>query len=316
MRVFHAVITLVLIPMLASPVWGGERNGAFAVRGGTAMAGVFGEATPVLYRGPDAVLFNPASLIGLRAPSIELGYQDTYNLGLVHQGHAAFGWRASPDELVSDGGRARIRTAAQSGVAFGISLDVTTVDIGEGGAESYTEAAPTLGLAWPVAGGASFGGAIRFLGVTSSIEDVEGAGFAVDLGVAMPLTGGLELAIGLRNLVGGVSWTDGGNEALPREVMAAVGVTVHDRVRIGAGTSDDGRDDGLDRVNVAAEVIALPDVLTFGVGYEARQSGPDRDRRMTVGARVFVNELGVGYAFIPAGTTPGDTHRLTLQIGL
>jgi hypothetical protein len=311
------VITCVaLLLAVGAPVHAGERSGAFAARGGTAMAGVFGEAMPVLYRGPDVVLFNPAALIGLRSPSIELGYQDTYNLGLVHQGHAAIGWRVSPDELIYEDGRPRLRTATQSGVAFGLSLDVTTVDIGEGGAESYTEVSPTLGLAWPMAGGAAFGGALRLFGVTSSLDDVEGAGVAVDFGLTLPLADRLDIAIGLRNLLGSVSWKDGGNEALPRELAAAVGVGVHARVRMGVGVSDDGRDDGLDLVNVGADVAALPEVLFFGVGYEARQSGGDREGRLTAGARVFVDQIGVGYAFVPEGITPGITHRLTLEIGL
>lgn len=311
-RTWSLILLLPASAGLGSAVEAGERDGAFAIRGGSAFSAVLGDAYSAVGGDADAVVWNPATILTVKEPHTQATYHDVFSLGLARYSSLAVAWRPATEELVMEDDSIRVVLHRDRGVGVGISVGFLSVDLDT---DSYWEANPSLALGVPLHGGASIGFAVRYMRSSSTLEGVSANGYAVEVGVHQQ-TGPVGLALALRNLVAELDWSEGGNESLPRELNLAISYRLSRRLMLAAGGSSnlDNDGDGVDRYNLAAMAEIWRGHWWLLGGQEGLRSGEVLDRRYVAGTRVRTGQIAVDYAFAPAADTPGDTHRATLSI--
>jgi len=307
----HLILLLVVGAVVAPRAHADAQAGAFAIRGGSARSAVLGEAYGAMGGDADALLWNPAALLFVTTPHLQATYHDVYGLGLAHHSTATLAWRRGRETVSVHGDSIRVTVERDAGAAFAVGLEVTAVDLDD---ENYFEYAPTVAAAFPIASGSGVGVAVRYLRAATEIDDVRATGYALDVGVVRSFGAWGRIGGSIRNLLGRLSWNHDREEDQPREFAGSVAVRPVERIWLAGAVGDDLDEDGLDRVQLATEVEALPGRLWFQVGGASRRTGDDRLVDLAIGARVQVHPVAVDYAFVPEQDLPGDTHRMTLTI--
>jgi hypothetical protein len=294
-----------------SPGAANERGGAFAIRGGSARAAVFGDAYGAVGADADVALWNPAALVELARPHVQASYHDVFGLGLARHSSLGFAWRAVHETVEMTGDSIRVRAASRAGTAFALGVTVLDVDLER---EAYTELAPHLAIAQRLTPSTCAGFTVRFLAVTSSIDGVGAQGYALDVGAAHEILARHRVAIAMRNVLGALSWNEGGDEHLPREAVLSGLASVHPRLRLLGALAWDLQTSGIDRGNLALDLEVWGEHCHINVGHESLRSGSAMRGRAAFGTRFRVGAVAVDYAFRPAATTLGDTHHVTLTV--
>jgi hypothetical protein len=294
-----------------SPGAANERGGAFAIRGGSTRAAVFGDAYGAVGGDADVALWNPAALVELARPHLQASYHDVFGLGLARHSSLGFAWRAVHETVEMTGDSIRVRAAPRAGTAFALGVSVLDVDLEH---EAYTELAPHLAIARRLTPSTCAGFTARFLAVTSSIDGVGAQGYALDVGAAHEFLARHRVAIAIRNALAALSWDYGGDEPLPREVVLSGLASAHPRLRLLGALAWDLQASGIDRGNLAFDLDVWEDHWSLYAGHESLRSGSAMRGRAAFGTRFRVGAVAVDYAFRPEATTPGDTHHVTLTV--
>lgn len=268
----------------------GEAAYHFLNLGSSARLEALGETGATLARGADAVLWNPARLGRLSAPSVSVA---AYNwLQDVQGGHLA---AALPV------GRGALGLAVRS-------LRVAEFGNVEGeGQISQSDVAVSLSGAYPLLRRLDVGATGHF--VRSSVAEEDATGWALDGGLDYAYVEGWNVAAAVRNAGPGFGYGDGVDEKLPTQSVVGVGGTLRE-LRFGAeGLWENGP--GW-RGQFGAEYPLFGDRLALRAG---TRLGDDTDRAMdpwSVGAGLAVpGNLDVDYSF-RNGTLEGS-HRVGIR---
>lgn len=306
-----------LLVLLTRPASGtaasNEGGGAFVIRGGSARSAVLGEAYGAAGGDADVVTWNPAALATVAETHLQATYHDVFGLGLARYTSASLAVHPVVEELVTRGDSIAVVTSPAPGPVYGLSIGALVVDLEE---ESYWEFTPTLGIAHRLDSGTAVGVAARYLRASSTLTGVNATGYALDVGILQRLPRDAALGIAFRNLLGRVKWEEGREEVEPREVVGSLALPLTARARLLAGAASDLDRDVTDRWNVAAELVAWPDRWMLFAGAESRRDGDEMRMHLAAGTRFGVGRIRLDYAFLAAGITPGDTHRVTVTVVL
>jgi hypothetical protein len=305
------LLGICLVGTIAPPTAGdsGALTGAFANLEpggrGAALAGALG---PIV-DSPVALHWNPAQLVAVERPTIEVTYADLFGLGLVRHTGAfltlpgfkpALSWKAG--NLAAP--------AAPPISAWGLGVQSTWVDLDP---DAYIEYDLALGYARRSGWGFTCAVASHLLFVRSDVEEVSASGFAFDLALARPVLPGLTGSLVLRSLFSSLSWEGADKETLTPRAHLGASWQILPTLAVPCEVIWDLEGTRLTQAAGGAEWYPTGAALVLRGGLRWRDDGSEAEILPAAGLGLAWRQIVFDYGLALGREGLGDTHRFDLR---
>ena len=251
---------------LCGPAWGGA-EGAFSTTDHDARGLAMGGACISLAGGDAAVHWNPAGLSRISARSVTAAHGDLIEgvpSGLTTISFA-FPWGREPG---TEGPHDRGDRWALGAYLSRLGLD----DVA--GFAAWNETALSGALARTLVGYISIGLSVRYLNVSSDIEEGSANGISADLAVSVNTTNRTRAALVVRNGLGRLNWSSGTNESLPTAADFAFSYVHEKWASTELALHFD--QNGMATVSIGLEASPAPDKIVFWGGLKRHRTTSPR----------------------------------------
>ena len=306
---------LILLLGIGTPQAGEGGNGvvgAFAECEPGGRGAALGGALGPIADGPSAIYWNPARLVTIDGPAMEIAYADLFGLDLVRHTSLFFAFPQPRKDYQWEGGRTREQ--ASPWFAWGLGIQSTSVDLDP---EAYSEHDFSLALSHLGIYGLQYGCVAHMLLVRSDLEDISANGFAFDLALARPVGAGFEASLILRSLFSNLSWKDSLEESLTPRAHLGLSWSPRAGCRIPLEALYELEEETLRQVTGGIEwtppIGGCDELLTLRAGFRWRDDGNETELLPAGGVGLGWQKLIFDYGFATGREGLGDTHRMGLR---
>lgn len=291
--------------------------------GGSAVVGAFAEIEPggrgaalggalgPIADGPAAAYWNPARLVTIEGPAMELAYADLFGLDLVRHTSLFVAFpQTRNDHSWKDG---KLSTRRTPWFAWGLGLQSTQVDLDP---ETYSEHDFSLTLSHQGIWGLRYGGVVHLLLVRSDLENISANGASYDVALNRPIGAGFEASLILRSLFSNLSWKDSLEETLTPRAHIGLSFSPSSSWRIPVEALYELEQEVLRQMSGGIEWAPMlgsrAELLTLRAGVRWRDDGDETELLPAGGVGLGWQKIRFDYGFATGREGLGDTHRMGL----
>jgi hypothetical protein len=243
---------------------------------------------------------------------MEAMYCNPFDLSFVRERYVAVGWRRFAKKWITGPeGMRQVSSAARSG--FGAAVSSTSLDLDP---EDYSEMTISLSYGAQRWRNVAWGVNLRYLRVSSDLEEVAGSGYAMDAGVLWLLPGEIRLGARAENLWGRFSWDFGSDEDLARRLELGAAAPLLGRVLGTFQLTVGDEETKLQAAGLGLEWELVRGVLTLRGGLKRSNRAVSWENSPRAGLGLRVRGITLDYSVNDEGSFLKETHRWALSIPL